>query len=132
MKLFSTSAENFDIPNHDQFLIFSFQNSSLDENTSPTLAFALGNRSAALFRLENYSEAITDIHFALSLNYPKASRSKLYERIGRCYLAKEDGIKAKTAFNICKQLLNEDEKAIKNIESLIEKADRTQPINSSR
>ena len=93
------------------------------------MAFALGNRSAAFFHLENYIEAISDIHFALSLNYPKASKFKLYERLGKCHLALEDGIKAKTAFQICKACGNE--KTLKNIEALIEKANSLQRPNDT-
>ena len=102
---------------------FTFQNTSPQEEQkdTSTLAFALGNRSAASFHLKNYQESISDIHFALSLNYPKASKLKLYERLGRCHLAMEEGIKAKTAFNICRQLTT-DEKIIKNIDSLLKQA----------
>ena len=89
---------------------------------STTLAFALGNRSAASFHLKNYEEAIADIHFALSLNYPKKSKLKLYERLGKSHLALGEGMKAKMAFNICKQLTNDDVEALKNIEGLIHKA----------
>ena len=94
------------------------------------MAFALGNRSAAFFHLGNYIEAISDIHFALSLNYPKASKFKLYERLGKCHLALEDGIKAKTAFQICKACGNE--KNLENIEALIEKANSLQQQNDTK
>ena len=103
--------------------IFLFQNSSQLEqkDTTTLLAFALGNRSAASFHLKNYQESISDIHFALSLNYPKASKLKLYERLGRCHLAMKEKIKAKTAFNICRQLTT-DQKIIKTIDSLLKEA----------
>ena len=72
------------------------------EDNTEMLAYALGNRSACLFRMDMFEYAIEDINFALSLNYPKATRVKLYERLGRSYLALGQNQKATAAFDLCK------------------------------
>ena len=85
--------------------------------------------------MELYQEAINDIQFALSLNYPKASKQKVYERLARCHLALEQGEKARTALMILKQLVKDsvENKAEKgqskptleeNIDCLIESAEK--------
>lgn len=72
------------------------------------MAFAVGNRSACLFHLGDFEHAINDIHFALSINYPKANKAKLYERLGRCHQKLFQMDKARTAFMICQQLTPDD------------------------
>lgn len=58
------------------------------QNDEPLLAYSLGNRSACLFRMEMYQDAIHDIQFALNgLHYPRDSVFKLYERMARSYMA---------------------------------------------
>lgn len=59
---------------------------NLDEN----FAILLANRSAALYHLEKYDHALTDIQNAEENNYPKEMLHKLKERKAKCYLAKKD------------------------------------------
>ena len=87
------------------------------------LAFSLANRSACLFRMKFYLEAINDIQMALSLNYPRGSKHKLYERMARCHLALKQGDKAKLALTILKQLVQSDDtKSIENVDQLMQEA----------
>lgn len=53
------------------------------------LSIALANRSAALYHMENYDQALLDIALA-EKGYPKHMLYKLKERCARCYLAKKD------------------------------------------
>lgn len=80
------------------------------ESSSTMLAYSLGNRSACLVRMEMYQEAIDDIQLALSLNYPKEDRHKLYERLGKAYMAIGETAKARGAFLILKELTQDEEK----------------------
>lgn len=54
------------------------------EPNSEDYAFALANRSAALYHLEEYNDSIRDIHRALANNYPNTKSYKLYEREIKC------------------------------------------------
>ena len=81
-----------------------------DDSSSTMLAYSLANRSACLVRMEMYKEAIDDIQLALSLNYPKEDRHKLYERLGKAYLAIGETGKARAAFGIVKELTQNEEK----------------------
>ena len=94
-----------------------------NDSSSPSstmLAYSLGNRSACLFRMEMYREAIDDLLVALSLNYPTDARHKLYERLGRSYFAIEDFSRAKEAFKICQKLKKEDNEKFEQLLSKIE------------
>ena len=93
------------------------------ESSSTMLAYSLGNRSACLVRMEMYQEAIDDIQLALSLNYPKEDRHKLYERLGKAYMAIGETAKARGAFLILKELTQDEEKfsLLMNSESNIKK-----------
>ena len=93
------------------------------ESSSTMLAYSLGNRSACLVRMEMYQEAIDDIQLALSLNYPKEDRYKLYERLGKAYMAIGETAKARGAFLILKELTQDEEKfsLLMNSESNIKK-----------
>ncbi|XP_025204089.1 SET and MYND domain-containing protein 4-like isoform X2 [Melanaphis sacchari] len=51
---------------------------------SKDFVFALANRSAALYYLEEYEACIHDIHQALAKNYPIELAYKLYEREVKC------------------------------------------------
>ena len=99
-------------------------NAQIDSETSPStmLAYSLGNRSACLFRMELYQEAIDDLQLALSLNYPNDARHKLYERLGRSYLAIEDLSRAKEAFKICQKLTGEENDKYDHLISKIDTA----------
>ncbi|XP_055548537.1 SET and MYND domain-containing protein 4-like [Wyeomyia smithii] len=50
----------------------------------------LANRSAALFHLNKFEEALQDINLSIDNDYPKAMRYKLMERKARCYFALKD------------------------------------------
>ena len=93
----------------------------MPEDCVTMLAFSLANRSACLLRMKFYPEAINDIQIALSLNYPRGSKHKLYERMARCHLALKQGDKAKLALTILKQLVKSDDtKSIENIDKLMQ------------
>ncbi|XP_055597177.1 SET and MYND domain-containing protein 4 [Uranotaenia lowii] len=64
-----------------------------EENESEK-AVALANRSAALYHMEKYDQALGDIERAIKLKYPKELMYKLTERKARCYLAKKDHARA--------------------------------------
>lgn len=51
---------------------------------SQDYAFALANRSAALYYLEEYKACISDIHRSLAAKYPNELAYKLYEREINC------------------------------------------------
>ena len=55
---------------------------SSDQDRS--LALAYSNRSAALFHMSYYEEAIIDIELALACGFPNETRYKLYDRRGKC------------------------------------------------
>lgn len=57
--------------------------------------FALANRSAALYRIDDYSNCLKDIDRALEASYPDALAYKLYRRAGRaeCLLGRCDAAK---------------------------------------
>lgn len=61
------------------------------------MSVALANRSAALYHMEDYDQALRDISLAMP-NYPKYLSHKLYERKARCHLAKKDFEDALKAF----------------------------------
>lgn len=64
------------------FIIFFFILNVLEEK----FAIALANRSAALYHLEKYNLALSDIDLA-EKGYPKEIMYKLKERAARCHLA---------------------------------------------
>ncbi|VVC29601.1 Tetratricopeptide repeat,Tetratricopeptide repeat-containing domain,Tetratricopeptide-like helical [Cinara cedri] len=51
------------------------------------LSIIYANRSACLYRLEDYDRSISDIQRALDNGYPKNLRYKVYDRRARCFLA---------------------------------------------
>ena len=57
-----------------------------------------GNRSAALYHLENYELALVDVEEALKIGYPKELLYKLEDRRARCLLALKKHSKAMDAF----------------------------------
>lgn len=66
----------------------------------PTLGLALANRSAALVHLKQFRMAISDVQLALQSAYPSNQRYKLYERIGYCYQQLGESAKARVAYNV--------------------------------
>ncbi|XP_053692002.1 SET and MYND domain-containing protein 4-like [Sabethes cyaneus] len=50
----------------------------------------LANRSAALFHLNKYEEALQDINLSIDHDYPKEMKYKLMDRKARCYFALKD------------------------------------------
>jgi len=51
---------------------------------SPEYAFAVANRSVALFYMKEYDACIRDIHYAILNGYPSQLAYKLYQRELRC------------------------------------------------
>ena len=51
-----------------------------------SLSFCYANRSAALRKLGQYEECLTDVARAAKFGYPKENVYKLWERKGKCYL----------------------------------------------
>ncbi|XP_019536792.2 SET and MYND domain-containing protein 4 [Aedes albopictus] len=68
------------------------------ESNEAERAIILANRSAALYHLEKYDQALKDIQRAIDHNYPKDLMYKLTERKARCYLGKKDHVKALQCF----------------------------------
>lgn len=65
--------------------------------TEEKFAIALANRSAALYHLEKYNLALSDIGLA-EKGYPKEIMYKLKERAARCHLANKSFELALKAF----------------------------------
>lgn len=61
------------------------------------MSIVYANRSAALYHIEDYDQALRDISLAMP-NYPKHLLHKLYERKARCHLAQKDFDEAMKAF----------------------------------
>ncbi|XP_058447148.1 SET and MYND domain-containing protein 4-like [Malaya genurostris] len=53
-------------------------------------SIVLANRSAVLFRLNKFEEALQDIDLSIHLDYPKCMQYQLSERKARCYLGLRD------------------------------------------
>lgn len=68
------------------------------------VSIILANRSAALYHMELYDLAISDIDLALP-SYPKKMWYKLKERKARCLLAKEEFVAALESFKYLNQKL---------------------------
>lgn len=68
------------------------------------MSIILANRSAALYHMELYDLAISDIDLALP-SYPKKMWYKLKERKARCLLAKEEFVAALESFKYLNQKL---------------------------
>ena len=86
-----------------------------DDDAALVLAFSLGNRSACSFRMEMYREAIQDIQVALSLNYPRESTFKLYERLARCWMALRQKDQALNALEHARKLGLEQTAQLENL-----------------
>lgn len=74
----------FDIRLEFTFVFFGYRIDSGEQ-----MAIALANRSAALYHLEKYDLALSDIALA-EQSYPKELLYKLKERAARCHLAKKN------------------------------------------
>lgn len=75
------------------FLLFFFYCAVTEDQ----FAIALANRSAALYHLEKFSLALSDIELA-EKGYPKENMYKLKERAARCHLANKNLEQAMKAF----------------------------------
>ncbi|KAG8042606.1 hypothetical protein G9C98_005240 [Cotesia typhae] len=62
------------------------------------LGIFLANRSAALYNLTLYEEALSDANVAFKIGYPKELAYKLEERRARCYLALKNHSEAISSF----------------------------------
>ncbi|RZF40765.1 hypothetical protein LSTR_LSTR011282 [Laodelphax striatellus] len=60
-----------------------------DKQNKEELAVLYANRSAALYHLNEYQNAISDIESALKFNFPKELQYKVYDRKARCLLAQK-------------------------------------------
>lgn len=61
------------------------------------MSIVYANRSAVLYRMEDFDQALRDISLAMP-HYPKHLSHKLYERKARCHLAQKDFDDAMQAF----------------------------------
>lgn len=74
-----------------------------------TLSLALANRSAVLVHLKEYNLAVRDIQLALQSNYPDNQRYKLYDRLGYCHQQLGDPIKARVAYSVALDCLEQSD-----------------------
>ncbi|KAK8380743.1 hypothetical protein O3P69_007991 [Scylla paramamosain] len=68
---------------------------------SSVLPLALANRSAVLYQMRRYKEALQDMEWAEGACYPAALRHKLLVRRCRCYLSMGDIKKAREVLEAC-------------------------------
>ncbi|XP_065073779.1 SET and MYND domain-containing protein 4 [Ochlerotatus camptorhynchus] len=71
---------------------------STPDTNAAEKAIILANRSAALYHMEKYDQALKDIQRAIDYKYPKDLMYKITERKARCYLGKKDHVKALECF----------------------------------
>lgn len=64
-------------------------------------AYALANRSAALFRIRRYSHCLKDVDRALAALYPASLKFKLYERAGNAERELGRGDRARRNYDEC-------------------------------
>ncbi|XP_046652353.1 SET and MYND domain-containing protein 4-like [Daphnia pulicaria] len=105
--------------------------SSLLERT--TLALALANRSAVLVHLKEFALAIRDIQLSLQSNYPEKQRYKLYDRMGYCHQQLGETAKARLAYTIALDCLEESDlepAALDNWRQTVEKSRAKLPSNN--
>ncbi|XP_055641050.1 SET and MYND domain-containing protein DDB_G0273589-like isoform X2 [Toxorhynchites rutilus septentrionalis] len=69
-------------------------------------AIVLANRSAVLFHLKKYDQAVLDMDLSIELNYPQDMMYKLMERKARCYLGNKDPLKALKYYRECFEALS--------------------------
>jgi tetratricopeptide (TPR) repeat protein len=104
---------------------------SLLERT--TLALALANRSAVLVHLKEFALAIRDIQLSLQSNYPEKQRYKLYDRMGYCHQQLGETAKARLAYTIALDCLEESDlepAALDNWRQTVEKSRAKLPSNN--
>ncbi|PRP73544.1 SET and MYND domain-containing protein 4-like [Planoprotostelium fungivorum] len=104
---------------------------------SEELSFGYANRSAALFHLDHFSDAIEDATRAIESNeYPKEKKYKILQRRGLCYMAEKRWKEAISDFQKASEQCGDDKErdAIKkNLEKATSglKEDTTQPTDPS-
>ena len=94
---------------------------------------ALANRSAVLVHLKEYALAIRDIQLSLQSNYPEKQRYKLYDRMGYCHQQLAETTKAKVAYTIALDCLNESDLEpvpLENWRKTVEKSRAKLPSNN--
>ncbi|XP_064115401.1 SET and MYND domain-containing protein 4-like isoform X1 [Macrobrachium nipponense] len=99
---------------------------------SPVLPLAYGNRSAVLFQLKKYKEALTDIKRAVDSGYPNSILHKLLPRRCLCFIKLGDKIRAEAALELCKKHVSvipseAKEKYQKTLQDLEKKVKELQP-----
>jgi hypothetical protein len=63
----------------------------------PELSLAFANRSAVLYHLKKYAEAVDDIALAFKYRYPKNLHYKIFQRRGQCLTALGRHVEAEAA-----------------------------------
>lgn len=82
----------------DALMLYSKSYVTMPSEKESDISIILANRSAALFHLQKFDEALSDISRSINLGYPKELCYKLHERSAQCYLAKKIYKKASEAF----------------------------------
>lgn len=90
----NNKARTFREEGNDEFQKKAYNKAYLAYNRSVMIAvigtkdyaLALGNRSAALYYLEEYDACISSIHYALAADYPNELEYKLYDREIKCLI----------------------------------------------
>lgn len=93
-------------------IIFSkIKNWIIIPESNSEIAVALANRSAALYHLEEFEDAIQDIDIALNFAYPKEMRFKILDRRARCLLGLKRHDEALSTFRQTLQALDDSKLA---------------------
>ena len=98
----------------------------------PELSLAFGNRSAALYRLDQFQASLTDIILALKYKFPKNLEYKIQQRKGQCHTklgehseAREAFLKAMEMLDLAPKLTREKkESLLRDIQSLMAESER--------
>ncbi|XP_011192734.2 SET and MYND domain-containing protein 4 [Zeugodacus cucurbitae] len=85
----------------EAMLFYTKSYMALPEHKVSDRAIILANRSATLFHMEKFDEALIDVKRSIDLGYPKDLIYKLYERQARCYMVKKDYPNTIACFKKC-------------------------------
>nr|XP_023024792.1 SET and MYND domain-containing protein DDB_G0273589-like isoform X1 [Leptinotarsa decemlineata] len=80
-----------------------------------TLSLALWGRSEVLMALKEYSLALNDIQSALKENLPNIFKADAFWRMGKCYKAMGEKIRATVSFDLCEKLLENNKKRLEEL-----------------
>ncbi|XP_065058913.1 SET and MYND domain-containing protein 4-like isoform X1 [Rhopilema esculentum] len=87
-------------------------NADYCNENSQCFALALANRSAVLFQLCDFSDAINDAERALAYGYPEKLKYKLLERIGKCHVKQNRQQFAKKYFKAALMALSKSDLSV--------------------